>query len=149
MSVFYILFFVSLCLIIQYYWSKNSIIVPREGGKYTEAIIGQPRFINPLLAPFNDADRDISQLVFSGLMKYDDEGKIIPDLAENYEIKEDGKIYEFSLRKGIKWHDGVDFNANDVIFTIKILQDPEYTSPLRINWQGVKVEKIDDFKVRL
>ncbi len=146
--VFYILLFVSLGFVIQDWWLKNSQLVPKEGGHYSEALIGQPRFINPLLAPFNDVDRDISQLVFSGLMKYDNEGKIIPDLAENYEIKEDGKIYEIALKQGIKWHDGIEFNADDVIFTIKILQDQEYTSPLRINWLGVKVEKIDDFKVQ-
>lgn len=145
--IFYILFFISLGIIIQDHWMKNSEIVPKGGGKYSEALIGQPRFINPLLAPFNDVDRDISQLIFSGLMKYNN-GKIIPDLAENYEVKENGRIYEISLKRGVRWHDGIELNADDVIFTIKILQDPEYTSPLRINWQGVKVEKIDDFKIR-
>lgn len=148
LSVLFILFFISLGIIIQDYWAKNSIIVPEEGGKYIETIIGQPRFINPLLAPYNDVDRDISQLVFSGLMKYDKNGKIIPDLAENYEIKEDGKVYEIALKQGIKWHDGTEFNAEDVVFTIKILQDQEYTSPLRINWLGVKIEKIDAFRIR-
>ncbi|PIQ92781.1 MAG: hypothetical protein COV69_01405 [Parcubacteria group bacterium CG11_big_fil_rev_8_21_14_0_20_39_14] len=142
------LFFISLGLILQGYWIEHSKVVPQEGGEYCEALIGQPRFVNPLLAPFNDVDRDISQLIFSGLMKYNEKGKIVPDLAENYEIKEDGKIYEFSLKRGVRWHDGAELRAEDVIFTIKILQDPEYTSPLRINWQGVKVEKIDAFKVR-
>ncbi len=148
LSALFVLFFISSGVIIQDCWEKNSIIVPEEGGKYIETIIGQPRFINPLLAPYNDVDRDISQLVFSGLMKYGGDGKIIPDLAENYEIKEDGKIYEIALRQEIKWHDGIEFNADDVVFTVKILQDQEYTSPLRINWLGVKVEKIDDFRVR-
>lgn len=144
----YFVFLFSLGLIIQDWWIKNTKIVPKIGGKYSEAIIGQPRYINPLLAPFNDVDRDLSQLVFSGLMTYDNNGKIIPDLAENYEIKDDGKTYEISLKKNVKWHDGESFNADDVVFTIKILQDPEYMSPLRVNWQGIKIEKIDDFKVR-
>lgn len=145
--LYFILLF-SLGLIIQDWWIKNTKIVPRVGGEYSEAIIGQPRFINPLLAPFNDVDRDISQLIFSGLMTYDDNGKIIPDLAESYEIKDNGKTYEILLKKDVKWHDGKNFNADDVLFTIKILQDPEYMSPLRVNWQGIEIEKIDDFKVR-
>ena len=144
----YFIFLFSLGLIIQDWWNKNTEIIPKVGGKYSEAIVGQPQFINPLLAPFNDVDRDISQLIFSGLMAYDDNGKIITDLAESYEIKDDRKTYEVSLRKGVKWHDGKNFNADDVVFTIKILQDQEYMSPLRTNWQGIKIERIDDFKVR-
>lgn len=144
----YFVFLISFGIIIQDWWNKTTKIVPKVGGTYSEAIIGQPRFINPLLAPFNDADRDIAQLVFSGLMTYDNNGKIVPDLAEDYEVKDDGKTYEVTLRKNVKWHDGETFNADDVIFTIKILQDQEYMSPLRVNWQGVKIEKIDDYKVR-
>ncbi len=144
----YLIFLISIGIIIQDWWFKNSAVVPKIGGKYAEALIGQPRFINPVLAPFNDVDRDVSQLIFSGLMTYDNDGKIIPDIAEGYEIKDDGKTYEVSLKRGIKWHDGKDFSAEDVIFTIKIIQDQEYMSPLRTNWQGVKIEKIDDFKIR-
>ena len=49
--------------------THRTIRVPAEGGTYREAIIGGPRFINPLLAPANDTDRDLSKLIYAGLMK--------------------------------------------------------------------------------
>ncbi len=130
------------------YRAKHTMLIPKHGGTYTEGIIGSPQYINPVLAQANDADQDISELVFSGLMKYDSQGKLIPDLAEDYRIKEEGKVYEFDLRKNVAWHDGKLFTADDVIFTINILQDPDYRSPLIFNWNGVDVEKIDDYAVR-
>ncbi len=121
---------------------------PDYGGSYTEALIGQPKFINPLLAETSDADRDITQLVFSGLMKYTANGSIAPDLSQKYEISEDGKSYTFWLKKNILWHDGAPFNADDVVFTINAIKNTDYQSPLRSNWQGVEIIKVDDYQVR-
>lgn len=118
------------------------------GGRYEEGIIGQPHFINPALVQINDADRDLVQIIFSGLLKYDGKGNLMPDLAQNYEIKENGLIYDFFLKKNIKWHDGETLTADDIVFTIKTIQNPEYKSPLKINWNGVEAEKIDDYAVR-
>ena len=130
------------------YYFKNTEIGPDFGDKYTEAILGEPRYINPVLAQTNDADRDLSVIIFSGLTKYNKSGGIDPDLAEKYEISADGKTYIFYLRKNIKWHDGEDLTADDVIFTIAAIQNIEYHSPIRVNWQGVVVEKIDNYTVK-
>ena len=62
-----------------------TVPVPAQGGSVTEGIIGIPRFINPLLA-ISDADRDITTLVYSGLMKVADDGALVPDLAERVDI---------------------------------------------------------------
>jgi len=121
---------------------------PDYGGSYTEGIVGSPQYINPILCQTNDADQDISELIFSGLMKYDSRGNLVPDLAERYAVGEGGKIYDFFLRKNVLWHDGKPFNADDVIFTFQIIQDPNYKSPLIFNWSGVEIEKIDDWTVR-
>ena len=121
---------------------------PDYGGSYAEGIVGSPQYINPILCQTNDADQDISELIFSGLMKYDSKGNIVPDLAERYAVGEGGKIYDFFLRKNVLWHDGKPFNADDVIFTFQIIQDPNYKSPLIFNWSGVEIEKIDDWTVR-
>ncbi len=89
------------------------------------------------------------ELIFSGLVKYDGKGKIVPDLAKSFEIKDDGKTYEFYLRDDILWHDGEQFTNDDVIFTIKTIQNADYKSPLRANWLGVEVEKINESGIRL
>lgn len=127
---------------------KDTVIVPNYGGSFKEGIVGSPQYLNPVLSQTSDADRDITELIFSGLMKYNSQGELVPDLAEKYAIGENGKIYDFFLRRDIKWHDNEQFTADDVVFTINIIQNPEYRSPLRINWTGVELEKIDDWTVR-
>lgn len=120
---------------------------PKAGGTYTEGILKEPRAINPILA-VSDADRDLSRLIFSGLLAYDGTGIIKPDLAESYEISRDTKSYTVMLKKNIVWHDGQPLDADDVVFTIQTIQNPAFKSPLRPNWQGVQVEKLDRFTLR-
>ncbi|MBZ9569670.1 hypothetical protein KJA16_01990 [Patescibacteria group bacterium] len=129
------------------FYFKNTEIKPALGGIYIEGVTGFPRFINPIYAPLNDIDRDLTELLFSGLMKYNEGGGIVPDLAE-CKIKQEGKIYECYLKENIFWHDKERLTADDVIFTIKIIQEPEYKSPLRINWLEIEVEKISDLGIR-
>lgn len=118
-----------------------------SGGTYKEGIVGEPKFINPLYNQTTDADRDISALVFSGLMKVDKSYNVVPDLAESFDISKDKKTYTFKLRKNIKWHDGEPFTADDVIFTVGAIQNQTYASPLRPNLKGITVEKVDDSTV--
>ncbi len=122
--------------------------IPAYGKRYTEALVGGPQFINPLLITSNDVDRDASELIYSGLMDYDANGNLVLDLASSYEISEDGKEYTFYLRKDVLWHDGKKFTADDVVFTINSILNPAYPSPLRSSWQGIRVEKIDDYTVK-
>ncbi len=121
--------------------------VPKKGGSYTEGIVGQPMYINPLLSQTSQADSDLSQLIYSGLLKYDGQGKLANNLAESYEISEDRKTYTFYLKKNIKWHDGEPLTAGDIFFTFNAVQDPAYRSPLRLNWQGVEAEQKDDYTI--
>jgi ABC-type transport system substrate-binding protein len=130
------------------FYFKNTEIAPAFGGVYQEGVIGQPRFINPLYLSTQDVDRDLVELLFSGLMKYNEKGELVKDLAKDYTIKEDGKIFEVQLRDNVYWHDGKPLGADDVVFTIKLIQDPQYQSPLRIKWLGINVEKISENKVR-
>lgn len=121
---------------------------PAVGGVLREGVLRQPQFINPIYAS-NDTDRDITDLVFSKLVRYDQNGDVVYDLARNVDVSSDGKFYTVNLREGVTWHDGKKFSADDVIFTIKTIQDPDYKSPLRQNWQGVSVEKLGDLSVRI
>ncbi|MFH1462109.1 MAG: ABC transporter substrate-binding protein [bacterium] len=127
---------------------KNTEIAPASGGIFIEGVIGSPRFINPVYASPSDVDRDLTELVYSGLMKYSKEGEIVPDLAEEYKILEGGKVYEFYLKENLLWQDSQPLTVEDIIFTIKTIQTPSLKSPLRANWLGVKVEKISDLGVR-
>lgn len=122
--------------------------IPVPGGEYTEGVVGQPLYVNPVLAGANDADADLAALIYSGLFKYDADGKLAPDLAEGYEISDDKLTYTVTLKKDVKWHDSEPFTADDILFTVQTIQDPAYKSPLRQNWQGVGVEVDGDDKVK-
>lgn len=122
--------------------------IPAPGGELREGIIGSPRFINPLLS-LSDADRDLATLIYSGLLKATPEGRLIPDLADRYEISKDGLSYTFHIREGVKFHDGVVVTSNDVLFTLQKAQDPALKSPKRASWEGVTVEKVGEREIRL
>ena len=136
---------ISLATIIYF---ENTEIRPAVGGRYIEGMVGSPRFINPIYAN-SDVDRALVEIIFSGLFKYDGQGQIVPDLAKEMpKISEDGQIYEVSLRENLFWHDGQPLTADDVIFTIQTIQNPDFKSPLRGKYLGIEVEKIDDLTVQ-
>lgn len=114
------------------------VTVPAHGGTLTEGIVGSPRFVNPLLA-LSDADRDMTALVYAGLMGRDGSGALVPVLAQSYTVSEDGRTYTFTLRPGITFSDGTAVTADDVVFTIERAKDPGLKSPEFANWAGVTV----------
>lgn len=127
-----------------------TIEVPDYGGKYQEGAVGQPLFVNPLLSPGNPVDSDLVRLIYSGLLRYDIDGKIVNDLAQDVRISEDGKEYTIVLRSGLVWHDGEPITIDDILFTFEILQNPAYWSPLRQKWPvGVVMERQDDLSARI
>ncbi len=128
-------------------YSHFTTPIASYGGSFSEGIVGQPRHINPLLSQSNDPDRDLVSLIYSGLLKHNEAGQLVPDLAKSYEISSDGLNYTFYLKDNILWHDGEKFTADDVIYTIQTAQNADYGSPQRVNWQGVTVTKIDNTKV--
>lgn len=123
------------------------VTVPSAGGELHEGIIGVPRFNNPLLAT-SDSDRDLVALVYSGLLRSDESKGFVPDLAKEYSVSSDGLQYTFTIRPDALWHDGVSVTAKDVVFTVLLAQDNLIKSPKRANWDGVKVEAVDDQTVR-
>ncbi len=145
--VFAVLAFSSFFFLVCSFYLKNTRIVPAYGGVHIEGLIGQPRFINPIFAPLSDVDRDLTGLIFSGLMKYDIQGNLVQDLAD-CQVKEQGRVYECVLRQDIFWHDGQRLTLDDVIFTLEIIQDPVFKSPLWPKWLGVKIEKISEQTIR-
>ncbi len=134
----------SLGVIAISYLSAHRIEIPAVGGDYTEGLVGEPQFINPLYASTNDVDQDLTRLVYSGLLKWDGEASFIPDLAESIDITEEGTVYTLKIRDNARFHNGEDVRARDILFTINAIQTPSYRSPLAANFQGVSVVQEDD-----
>ncbi len=148
MGILAIVVLLAVILLITNLYFLSTVSIPQKGGQYMEGLVGAPRFINPILSQTNDVDQDLSKLIFSGLLKFDKNRQLIPDLADRYDISSDNLIYTFHLKKNIKWHDGEPFTADDVIFTIASIQDPEFKSPLSISFQGIIAEKIDENTIK-
>ncbi len=144
---FFLLFLFSSSFLLLNFYFKNTEKVSAKGGTFIEGIIGQPRFINPVYAN-SDADRNLVQLIFSGLMKYDENLNIVPDLAESYEIEQEGRVYKFYLKENLVWQDKTPLTADDIVFTIRTIQNPDFKSPLQANWVGVEVEKINELEIK-
>lgn len=118
---------------------------------FNEALVGQPRKLNPLLTGFNQVDRDLTALIFEGLMTTDAYGAAIPDLADSApRVSSDGLTYVVSLRQDVLWQDGTRFTSADVAFTLRLMQDPAFPGlpDLRRFWETVELDVIDDFTLR-
>ncbi len=148
LSLLLITFFSFLSFVVFFY-SANTEVVPSHGGVYREGLVQSTRWItiNSLYASQSEVERDIIEVVFDGLMRYDKEGNLIPNIAENY-TTEDNKTFNIILRNDVFWSDGERLTADDVLFTIKTIQSPDYQSTQRQIWTGVKTEKISDYEVR-
>ncbi len=145
-SFLIIILTISTFLILNNLNERFLVEIPERGGELSEGSIGSPRLINPLLA-ISETDRDLTSLVYSGLMRATQNNTLIPDLAEKYEVSEDNLEYTFYLKENAVFHDGTPVTADDVVFTIITAQNPELKSPKRSNWEGVSIEKVDDRKI--
>ncbi len=146
-SFFLAILFIATVFWIGAFYVVSTVPVPKSGGEYTEGIVGQPRYINPILSQTSEADADLVELVYSGLFDYDNEGHLVKRLASDYSLSEDHKVYTVTLKQGVLFHDGEELTADDVVYTIQSIQNPAYKSPLRASWQSVTVEAIDTYTV--
>lgn len=144
----FLIFVMGLSTITMLYKINNTYLIniPTKGGSLTEGVLGSPRFINPLLA-ISNADRDVTILVYSGLLKAFPNGELVPDLAKEYSISEDGLVYSFILKDDIFFHDNQPITTKDIEFTINASKDSTIKSPKRANWEGVDVQIINDKQI--
>lgn len=98
----------------------------------------------------NDAySSKLQQLLFNGLLKYDEELRLVPDLADAYEYRSDTRL-RVRLRPGVRFHDGHELSSKDVIYTFKSLMDPKKRSPLYENFRRIaELEAIDDHTLEI
>jgi peptide/nickel transport system substrate-binding protein len=123
---------------------------PVAGGVYTEGLIGSPSRLNPLLDFYNQPDRDVDQLLYSSMIRFDERGIPNPDLAESWGISQDGTSYNFSLRQSARWHDGEPVTSQDIVFTIELMRDPDLPVPedLRALWDEIEVEALNEYLIQ-
>lgn len=151
--IFSVLFLGSIISLSWGFYLGHTEITAASGGIFIEGVVGQPRFINPIYSSTNDVDRDLVELIFSGLMKYDENGQLVYDLAKEINAEADGKLYRVYLKDNVFWSDSgpgsetFKLTADDVIFTVETIQNSDYKSPLRANWLGVEVKKINDLEI--
>jgi peptide/nickel transport system substrate-binding protein len=137
-----ILFFFALVIFNQKFLTK----VPTYGGEIREGIVGTPRFINPVLAT-TDQDKDLTSLVFAGLTKKNDSGEAVFDMAQSITKSDDSLHYNVTIRSDARFHNDTPVTADDIIYTISLIQNPNIKSPHRIEWEGVTIEKINDREI--
>ena len=109
---------------------------------YREGVVSSPSSITPLTAR-TQADRDLSKLVFSGLVARGSDATYVPDLATSWTVDSSGKTWTFKLRPGAQWQDGQPVTADDIVFTVGLLKDPAYRGALANSWREVSVTGID------
>lgn len=124
--------------------------VPARGGHYVEAIVGPITTLNPLQIQPGDPEADVARLLFNSLVRLDAQGLPEGDLAQRWEVSEDGLRYTFYLRPNVRWHDGAPLTADDVLFTVRLLQSPELPGPperARL-WQSIEIVPVNSLTVQ-
>lgn len=101
--------------------------------------------INPVLGTTN-----LDDLIFRGLMRFDENNVPQKDIAEAYTVSSDNLVYDFKIKKGIKFHDGTELKAEDVAFTINSILDDKTTSTVKAEFLELKsVDAVNDYEVRV
>jgi peptide/nickel transport system substrate-binding protein len=130
----------------------NTVIstVPDGVVTYREALVGEVQRLNPLLAPLNPVDADITSLIFEGLTRTNQYGEPEAALARDWVISSDGLEYVITLREDVLWQDGVPFSADDVMYTMSLLRSADFPGPAELGafWRTIETEKLGTHLVR-
>ncbi len=119
--------------------------VPAAG--LVQGVLGRPSSITPLTAR-NQVDRDLVALIFRGLVRLGPGNSVLPDLATRWTVEERGARWTFHLRPDAWWHDGTPVTSADVVYTVDVLQHPDYVGPLAATWAQVRATALDAHTVR-
>jgi len=128
---------VSFAIVIGIVIADATKAVPAPGGEYTEGMLGQPEYINPVIAS-SQTDLDLVKMVYSSL----------PDVSDSITPSADLKTWDVRLKQGLTWQDGTQLTSDDAIFTVQSIQNPDAHSPLFESWQGVTVSRVSELEVQ-
>lgn len=123
----------------------EGVALPAYGDAFIDSSIGDASTLIPILAS-DSASHGVASLIYNGLVKYDKDLKLIGDLADSWDILNDGLKIRFYLRRGVLWHDGHPFTARDVLFTYQTMCDPKTPTAYADHFLQVQDARIiDDF----
>lgn len=115
-----------------------------NGGEYSEATLGKVNSMNPLYASTN-SEKALARLLFANLMSPDTTGHMKGELAKQVKrIDNDSSKWRLTLRDNIYWSDGEPITADDLIYTIDLLNDKRAKTTVAVDFTSIKIEKIDD-----
>ena len=135
--------------IVAVFFLVSSYAFDKYGDAFVTASIGDARTLVPILAS-DSASGEIVGMVFNGLVKYDKFIELTGDLAESWDVIDDGLTIIFHLRKNVKWHDGHPFTAEDVKFTYEKLIDPNVPTPYGGDFKKIKsFEILDPYTIKI
>lgn len=117
--------------------------VPAYGDTFIESSIGEPNTLLPVLAS-DSASSSINALVYNGLIRYDKNFLWEGELAESWDISEDGLTMTFHLRRDVRWHDGHPFTSADVLFTYQMFVDPDTPTAYAESYKQVSSAEAPD-----
>jgi peptide/nickel transport system substrate-binding protein len=122
---------------------------PRPGGVYVEAIVGQLGSLNPLYGEASAGSNDLDALLFEPLVRVLPTGAVQGMLASHWDVSPDGRTYSFTLRSNARWSDGAPVTADDVVFTVRTVQDPQFPGALiNQSWKDIIATAVDAQHVR-
>ena len=116
---------------------------PADGDILVRGDIGDASNLIPLLAS-DSASHSIAGMIYNGLVKYDKNMNITGDLAESWDVSQNGLVITFHLRRGVKWHDGSDFTSADVLYTYQVTVDPKTPTAYAGDFMLVKKAEAPD-----
>jgi peptide/nickel transport system substrate-binding protein len=128
---------VSFAIVMGIVIAQTTKAVPTAGGEYTEGMLGQPEYINPVIAS-SQTDLDLVKMVYSNLA----------DISDSITPSADLKTWDVRLKQGLTWQDGQQLTSDDVIFTVLSIQNPDAKSPLFPSWQGVTASRASELEVK-
>lgn len=118
---------------------KKTVLLPTSGGTYLEGMVAQPEYVNPIIQGGSETDKDLIALTYS----------TVADLADKITASPNHLVWTIRLKDNVYWHDGVRLTADDVIFTLQSIENPEANSPLFTTWQGVRPERVSELEFTL
>lgn len=108
----------------------------KEGGTVVAGTNEEPDTLHPWLTQLVTGS-DVIVGIVEPLLNYDSNQQLVPALAESHEVSDDGLTYTFKLRGGVKFHDGAEFTAQDVIDTWKMNMNPDFGSFSQLGWDKI------------
>jgi peptide/nickel transport system substrate-binding protein len=122
---------------------------PRPGGTYVEGVVGQLGSLNPLYGEATAGSNDLDALLYEPLVRVLPSGSVQGMLASRWSVSPDGRTYSFTLRSNAHWSDGAPVSADDVVFTVRTVQDPQFPGALlNQSWKDIIATAVDAEHVR-